>query len=355
MARAVRRGTLALVCALLPFVATAGPASADEITGGCSGTVNGKDGALLTKDDPLVVREGAQVEITGTVPAQFAAQNPTSNTTVKVSLVDGLIDLTSDEQESTGPTYSADDVNVDDYFNVGVGLYRVDVANSGIGWHCQYTAYVQLEGDTLSGPAGLIALGAIVVGAVGALLAKGRKPKEPGWIDAGLGTADQIEREEAWQAAGRDHPDAIAFDERAAHISAPPRNLQPNEREMWSGKVRRRGRGVAGFFWGLLLGFGVGVLGWQDARWTVNLGSIVILPLVIAAVSAFVVWFGWGYRIRDVVVLPAEAEPPPLDTEREADAGAVAKTETETVSDNGNGTVDEPAAGSLDPEPTTDV
>ena len=46
---------------------------------------------------------------------------------------------------------------------------------------------------------------------------KGRKPKEPGWIDAGLGTADQIEREEAWQAAGRDHPDAVAFEERAAH------------------------------------------------------------------------------------------------------------------------------------------
>ena len=58
---------------------------------------------------------------------QFAAQNPTSNTTVKVSVIDGVIDVTSDEQESTGPTYSADDVNVDDYFDAGVGLYRVDV------------------------------------------------------------------------------------------------------------------------------------------------------------------------------------------------------------------------------------
>ena len=108
----------------------AGPACADEITGGCTGTVNGKDGALITSDDPLVVREGEQVEITGNIPAEFAAQNPTSNTTVKVSVIDGVIDVTSDEQESIGPTYSADDVNVDDYFDAGVGLYRVDIKNT---------------------------------------------------------------------------------------------------------------------------------------------------------------------------------------------------------------------------------
>ena len=52
---------------------------------------------------------------------------------------------------------------------------------------------------------------------------KGRKPKEPGWIDAGLGTADQIAREEAWQAAGREHPDAIAFEERGTRLLVPAR------------------------------------------------------------------------------------------------------------------------------------
>lgn len=363
MALAVRRGTLALVCAFLPFLASARPASADEITGGCSGTVNNKNGALLTKDNPLVVREGEQVEITGNVPAKFAAQNPTSNTTVKISVIDGLIDFTSDQQESTGPTYSADDVNVDDYFDAGVGLYRVHITNNGTDWHCEYTAYVQLEGDALSGPSGLIALAAIVAGAVGAFLMKGRKPKEPGWIDAGLGTADQIEREEAWQAAGREHPDAIAFEERAALLLAPPRKLQPNERELWSGKVRRRGRAVAGFFWGLLLGFGIGVLGWQDARWTLNLGSIFLLPLLVAVLAALFAWFGWGYRVRDVVVLPADATPPPPETEHgaEADANANAEAkpdaeaavETKPVSDNGS--VDESAVGALDPEPTPDV
>ena len=78
-------------------------------------------------------------------------------------------------------------MNVDDYFNTGVGLYRVDIENTGPGWHCSYTAYVQLEGDALSGPAGLVGLGATIVGTVGAFLMKGRKPKEPGWIDPGSG------------------------------------------------------------------------------------------------------------------------------------------------------------------------
>jgi hypothetical protein len=314
--------------------------------------VNGKDGALLTKDDPLVVREGEQVEITGNVPAAFAAQNPTSNTTVKVFVIDGLFSLTSDEQESTGATYSADDVNVDDYFDAGVGLYRVDIENSGIGWHCEYTAYVQLEGDALSGPAGLIALAAIVAGAVGAFLMKGRKPKHPGWIDAGLRTSDQIEREEAWQAAGQAHPDAISFAERGTYLLAPPRSLQPNEREMWKGKVRRRGHPVAGFFWGLLLGFGIGVFGWQDARWTVNLGSMILLPLVVAALAAFFAWWGWGYRVRDVVVLPADAEPPPAATDPATDPAADNAADEPLLE---SGAIDKPSVSAFDQDHTPDV
>jgi hypothetical protein len=355
---AVRRGTLALAFIVLPFVVSADPASADAITGGCSGTVNGKDGAILTKDKPLVVREGAQVEITGNVPAAFAAQNPTSNTTVKISVIDGLISLTSDKQESTGPTYSANDVNVDDYFNAGVGLYRIDIENTGVGWDCKYTAYIQLEGDTLSGPAGLIGLGAIIAGAVGAFLMKGRKPKDPGWIDAGLGTADQIAREEAWQAAGREHLDAVSFEERATHLLAPPRGLQPNEREIWTGKVRHRGRAVAGFFWGLLLGIGIGIFGWQDARWTLNLGSIILLPLVVAALAGFFAWWGWGYRIRDVVVLPAAAVPPPPETASAANDLAVADDPLahDPLLENGAADkADKPTVSSFDPEHTPDV
>jgi hypothetical protein len=366
MKRVVRSGAVAFAFTLLGFLgmlAGAGPAAADEITGGCTALVNGQDGALITRDDPLVVQEGAQVEITGNIPAEFAPQNPTSQTTVKVSVIDGLIDITSDEQESVGPIYSADDVNVDDYFDAGVGLYRVEVTNRGEGWSCEYSAYLQLEGDTLSGPIGLIALAAIIVGAIGAFLMKGRKPKEPGWIDAGLGTADQIEREEAWQAAGRDHPDAVAFEERAAHGFMPARDLAPNERVIWSGKVRRHGRWVAGFFWGLLVGVGIGLFGWQDARWTVNLGSIVLLPLAVAVAAGLIAWWGWGYRIRDVVVLPRGAEPPPSEADAEP-AGAGSGADVDPVADdntsptetpNGSGAGSDPAVLKLDPERTPEV
>ncbi len=206
MARAIRACALSFLFAVLPLVSGASPAAANEITGGCTGTVNGKDATLLTRDDPFVVHDGEQLAVAGNIPSQFAPANPQSSTTVKVSVVDGLFDISTDEHTSTGATYSADSVNVDNYFNVGVGLYRVDVVNSGPGWRCEYTGYVKLDGNPFSKPAGLGALAAVLIGAVGVLFAKGRKPKEPGWIDAVLTTAEQIEREEAWQSAGASCP-----------------------------------------------------------------------------------------------------------------------------------------------------
>jgi hypothetical protein len=308
MARASRRCALAIVVFFLPLVFTVSPADADEITGGCTGTVNNQDATVLTRDDPLVVREGEQLTVAGNIPAQFAPANPVSSTTVKISIVDGVFGITTDAHETTGPAYS-DSVSMDDYFNAGVGLYRVDVVNSGTGWRCEYTAYIQLDGDPLSKPAGLVALAAVIIGVVGVMVTKGRKPKEPGWIDAELNTANQIAREEAWQSSGLALPEAVAFQERGSHAWLPPPPLHANERLMWSGKVRLHGHPIAAFFWGLLLGLGIGVLGWQDARWTLNLGSIVVLPLVVAAVAAAFAWVGWGYRIRDVAVLPADAAP----------------------------------------------
>jgi hypothetical protein len=309
MARTARQCALSIIFVFLPLVFAASPADADEITGGCTGTVNGQDATLLTSDDPLVVHEGEQLAVTGNIPAQFAPANPVSSTTVKISTVDGIFGITSDAHASTGAIYSTDNVNVDDYFNAGVGLYRVDVVNSGPGWRCAYTGYIELDGDPLSKPAGLVALAAVVIGAVGVMVTKGRKPKEPGWIDAKLNTTDQIAREEAWQRTGLALPEAVSFQERGSHAWLPPHPLRANERLMWSGKLRLHGHPVAAFFWGLLVGLGVGVLGWQDARWTLNLGSVVVLPLVIAAVAALFAWFGWGYRIRDVATLPADAAP----------------------------------------------
>jgi hypothetical protein len=312
---------------------SASPAAADEVKGDCSGTVNGRDAAKITSDDPVVLRDGQTLTVTGAVPFGEASKNPVSNTTVKVSLVDDVLGITSDEQPSTGATYTSNNVGMEDYFDFGVGLYRIDVTNKGEGgaWTCTYTAYVKLDGGSLSKPLGLVSLGAVLVGVAGLLFAKGRKPREPGWIDGALGTSDQIAREEAWQAAGAAYPEAVRFDERGQHGFLPPAQLAPTERVIWSGKVRVFGRPVAGLFWGLLLGVGVGLLGWQQSRWTVNLGSIVILPVVVAALSLLFAWVGWGYRIRDVVVLPAPPEPEP-EPEPEAEAGAESGADAEAGS-----------------------
>jgi hypothetical protein len=345
----------AAAVALLPLVAlgaTAAPAAADDVT--CdsgvtaTGTVNNQPAAELTKDDPLLVREGEQLQVRGTVTPNPATPitDPANTTKVKVWAIDGLFDLTSGEEgEGTGADYTAT-TSVDGYFDVGVGLYRVEVTTEGENWQCEFAFYMTLDGDSLSNPAGLVALAAVLIGAIGLVFVKGRKPREPGWIDGGLGTADQIAREEAWQGAGRDHPDAVQFDERARHGWLPPTQLEPNERVVWAGKVRLRGSAGAGFAWGLLLGIGIGLLGWQDGRWTVNLGSIVILPLVIAALACAFAWFGWGYRIRDVVVLPP-------GTAADGAAGTDGQLSFDDASyddplaESGNGASDEV------PEPTT--
>jgi hypothetical protein len=331
---------------------TAEPAAADEIKGDCSGTVNGREAASITSDDPVVVREGESLTVTGGVPFGEAPNNPVSNTTVEVSLIDGVVGITSDEQPSTGATYRSNNSGIEDYFDFGVGLYRIDVTNVGDDWECTFTGYVKLEGGTLSKPFGLIAFGAVVIGVVGLLFAKGRKPREPGWIDGGLATSDQIAREEAWQAAGSEYPEAVRFDERGQHGFLPPVQLAPNERVIWTGKVRIFGRPLAGVLWGLLLGVGVGLLGWQQARWTVNIGSIVILPLVVAALSLLFAWAGWGYRIRDVVVLPAppEPEPPGEPTDAAGEAAPVEDAEAPAEPEESEA-AQEPATTVADTEP----
>ena len=133
-----------------------------------------------TSDDPVVVREGESLTVAGNVPFGEAPKNPVSNTTVKVSLIDGVVGITSDAQPSTGSTYRSSNVAIGDYFDFGVGLYRIDVTNTGQdgAWKCTYTAWIKLEGGTLSKPFGLVALGAVLIGVIGLLFAKGRKPRK---------------------------------------------------------------------------------------------------------------------------------------------------------------------------------
>ena len=78
---------------------------------------------------------------------------------------------------------------------------------------------------------------------------------------------------------------------------------------------------------------------------------------------ALIAWCGWGYRIRDVVVLPRSAEPPPPEADAEpaapssgADVDPVADDNaapSETA--NGSGAGSDPTVRKLDPERTPEV
>jgi hypothetical protein len=359
MARTLGRGavgvTVAGVVALFAGVVLASPAAATPVVGGCTGTVNGVDAAQITSDNPVVVPDDAQLLVQGNVPEQLAAFNPVSNTTLEMQIVDDVVGITGEQEPSTGATYTANDVDLDNYRQFANGLYRLEVENvgpqteTGPAWKCSFTAYLELEGGALSAPAGWVAFAAVVGSVVGVWFAKGRKPKYPGWIDEGLGTADQIEREEAWQAAGVRHPDALEFAERGQHAWRPPSGPARNEEVIWSGKMRLRGKPIAGALWGVLLGLGIGVLGWQDGRWTLNSGSLLILPVLAAVITGLLAWIGWGYRIRDVAVLPAGPEPAP---EPPADAPPLPPS-GETPASIHPPTTAEPASAEPTAEPTS--
>ena len=70
--------------------------------------------------------------------------------------------------------WSKSAVQIDDYLKYGVGTYKVEITNSGSGWECTFVGYVELDGNPLTKPVGLVSLGLVGLGAVGGLLAARR-------------------------------------------------------------------------------------------------------------------------------------------------------------------------------------
>ena len=75
--------------------------------------------------------------------------------------------------------------------------------------------------------------------------------------------------------------------------------------------------------------------------------------------AGLIAWSGWGYRIRDVVVLPRSAEPPPEAEPAAATAGAdvdpVADDNSQGETANGSGAGSDPVVRKLDPERTPEI
>jgi putative component of membrane protein insertase Oxa1/YidC/SpoIIIJ protein YidD len=371
--------------------AAGGTASADPPTGGCTGSANGRPAAGITRDNPLKVKEHDTVSAKGTVPAGKSGPN---NTHVEVFLIDPIGGITTKDHPGDGDTWSSSAVEVDDYLKYGVGTYKVEITNSGSGWECTFVGYVELDGNPLTKPVGIAALGFTALGAAGGLLAP-RRAVTPAWeadqvqpmyAKSQSSPMDTILREGDKVIAAADAPKpppkppisdtefhlrrisrgafacigclvgALLLPARAMPIVgmgggsgvATKQDLAKGEAV---GRVWRRGRPILGFFSGLFFGLGVSVLLWQYNVWLLTTVTAIVIPVVLGILFGIYAWIGRPYEI--VAVRNAAAPPPTTDTASRDDD---ARVEAASRDDDARVEAEEPAAPEVvadaDPDPT---
>jgi len=299
---------------------------AQNLDGGCTASANGRDPVTMTAKDPLVVHKGERVDVTGTVPAAIAAQPADqiqSLTTIHVSLVEGLIETSTEAHPGTGPQWG-DSVAVDDYLKWGVGLYKVDGTASGDGWVCSGDGYVKLDdGSPLGKPVGQAAAALTVLGAGGAVLAS-RRPwsTEAAARARSTGpTAKEVKADfkaDAERLLGvEDKPQPQPFVEWLGNLGcgvfgliamalfALPAGVvgaaaaPAAAAGAGAGTGRRvwlRGHPIAGFLSGVVAGLGLTVLAQQFAIWPLTIATLIAFPVLIGVLSAVRAWRGRPFR-----------------------------------------------------------
>jgi hypothetical protein len=160
----------ALVVASLAGALVAPQAALAEIEGPCQATVAGQN--VATRDtsatgDPIKVREEARIPVTMT------SQRPITSLKVEIEFA-GLSWEVHDEP-TEGMSW-ARTVDVGDYSEYGVGLYKIVGTSSGQGFSCTGAALVEVDGNPLTTVAGLVGLGLAVVGGLGVLWVAFRGP-----------------------------------------------------------------------------------------------------------------------------------------------------------------------------------
>jgi hypothetical protein len=320
-------GVVALVGLFtLPFTLFA---SAEELSGGCSASVNGRTPTSMTKNDPLVVGEGDVVSAEGTAPGGSAEGE--SVTTVTVSGVEGVVGFSSETRAGSGVAWGGE-VSVDDYLKWGVGLYLVEAEAVGSGWSCSASGYVKLEGNPLSKPIGQAAAGLAAVGAVGAALSA-RPRRSPMLQELQKSFGQDVDKAVAQATVpGADatyvppkwtSPDikgeaavvagclfflfpALFLGAKAAAVVAVP---------LQRGRIWVHGHVVLGAISGLVAGVGVAVLGQQYAIWPLTPMTAFGIPVWFATVCGVRAFIGrpWKveFRIRHDSTFSATETPPP--------------------------------------------
>jgi hypothetical protein len=321
--------TLLAMSGLLVFAWTA-IAFAQGVTGGCSADINGVDPATMTRDDPLVVSEGQVVSVQGTVPPEVQSvprDQVQSNTTITVSIVEGVADVSSESHPGQGYSWGGQ-VNVDDYLKWTVGLYKVEGAAVGTpDWSCTGSGYIKLDGNPLSKPAGQAAAGVALVGGVGAVASTLPRRKSVEAVESSANvrpTAQEVKED-----FGRDVDTLLGVKPKPSLLDTsrgwnlacglvvlgmiitailllmmqavvtPP----TRRRRVWA-----HGHAVLGAISGLLLGLGLAVLGQQYALWPLTVATAIVFPVTTAVLCGVRAYLGRPYAVA-VAVAPT---PPPM-------------------------------------------
>lgn len=166
------RALIPLAIVAMVLIALVPMASAQEVTGGCSATVNGQTLDTLDIKHPLVVAKGDILALTGSVPASAGTGTIYSETKIYVEVVG---DLPVAEQTGDGVVWG-DWVEVPEVLSsLAPGVYRVKGTATGDGWVCNGSAYIKIEGGPLTAATAVGAVAA-AVGGIGAVTAA--RPKK---------------------------------------------------------------------------------------------------------------------------------------------------------------------------------
>jgi hypothetical protein len=154
-----------LVVALFAALALAAPSvAATTIDGPCQASIAGVNVADKGTDptsDAIPVDEDATIRVS------MSAAKPIEHLTVSLEFAGRS--WTVHDRPTAGTSWTSM-IDVSDYADYGVGLYKVVGSSSGSGLECSGAALVDVQGDPLTTIAGLAGLGMAILGGLGVTL-----------------------------------------------------------------------------------------------------------------------------------------------------------------------------------------
>jgi hypothetical protein len=162
----MRRAAFLAAAVVLVVFGVVATAAADEISGGCTASVNGRDAASITRSDPLVLPSGtASVNVSGSVPpSALAAPASSVTTSLDIDVADSWW-LPGFHYDATGHAFSGNAEIPGWVRSLAAGLWKMDAVATGTpgGWRCTASIYVKVGGPLTAATA--VGAGAAVAGA----------------------------------------------------------------------------------------------------------------------------------------------------------------------------------------------